>query len=282
MDPRHECARYFAERHPEDAARLLDQLAPAEVGAFLESVSPAVRNELCRRLSPGLAAECLRHLKPATGSTVLGSLPHAVAAGLLRRLDPEYRTFLLNGMEAGPRKALARSLDFPAGTAGALADPHALSLAAHVTVADVRSHMRRAVRGTYQYVYVVDDRHRLIGVLHARDIAAARAGQHIGSLMREDVTTLAGSADVGAVLAHPAWREHDPLPVVDPAGTFLGVLRHRHLRQLDRVASGSLADTMIRLGEIYWLGLYLMVPGLGVPAGTAPERPTEWEVSHDR
>ena len=59
--------------------------------------------------------------------------------------------------------------------------------------------------------------------------------------------------------------------MVDHDGRFLGVLRHRRMRQLqeeDTPASGDdrAVRTVMALGEVYWLGLCGLLQGIAATA----------------
>lgn len=157
-------------------------------------------------------------------------------------------------------------------TAGAVADVGAPAMAQHLTAADARRALRGVAAAPYPYVYVTDDEHGLVGVLHVRELAEASAGTPLSQLMVTDLVTLAATAALSAVAAHPGWREFDALPIVEPTGAFLGVLQHRHVRGVaGSEPAGSLAGALFHLGELYWIGLSMWVPGMGMVASSPAE-----------
>ncbi len=269
------CAAAFAERHPPEAARTLERLSPEEAGAFLAHTAAAVRGALLRSMSPAAATASLQRLSPADVERALTPLPGDIAASLLRRLPSEALAAVLAAMDAERRKPLERLLRFPEGTAGAIADVSAPVFGEHVTAAEARRRLRRVVEGAHPYVYVTDQEHRLVGVVHTRDLAAARPPVPLAELMQTEVASLGASAHLTTVAAHPAWLEFDPLPVVDHRGVFIGSVRHQRLRQAALPGAGaSLTDSLLHLGELYWLGLAMLLPGLTAgasrPTGSLP------------
>jgi len=258
------CAVTFVERHPGEAARLLERLPADQVGPFFERVPPAIGAALVARMSVGAAATRLGTMSVPAGSAVVAALSDDVGASVLRRQRPETRAALLEGLPQGRRRVLERRLDYAEGTAGALADGDVPAFAAHLTATEARRQLRQAWPVAHRYVYVTDDTHRLIGVLRARDLASARARSTLASIMTAEVTSLAANADLAAVTEHPGWHDFDPLPVIDWAGVFLGVVRHQKLRE--RVAAGaggSLTETLLHLGELYWVALSTVFPAAG-------------------
>jgi magnesium transporter len=125
--------------------------------------------------------------------------------------------------------------------------------------------LRRSAAHALYNVYVVDRQQHLVGVLNIRTLFSARPKGSVKSVMRGDLVYLRARTDLTAVTAHPAWLEFDALPVVDASGLFLGVIRHKTLRQLVRPATeGNLATNLgvvVSLTELYWRGLAELVGG---------------------
>ncbi|HUF47959.1 MAG TPA: hypothetical protein VMM93_09085, partial [Vicinamibacterales bacterium] len=119
---------------------------------------------------------------------------------------------------------------------------------------------------------------RLVGVFDLAELQQADADQPVRAIANSSVTWLSADAPLASVFAHPGWRTLDAMPVVDDGRRFLGVLRHRTMRQLqeqDTPASGDdrTVRTVMALGEIYWLGLCGLLQGIAVTASesAAPE-----------
>jgi predicted transcriptional regulator len=111
------------------------------------------------------------------------------------------------------------------------------------------------------YLYIVDQEHRLVGVIHRRDLDGADAEASLRSVMIDRLQTIPASAPLALVHEHVAWSDHDVLPVVDPRGAFIGVIRHRTLRAtllrpgLDSGPNTALT-ALLDLGEAYWSSLF--------------------------
>jgi len=263
MSARVQCAIAFAERHPGEAARLLERLPTDQVGAFFERVPSSVGAALLARMSVAAAATTFGAMGEPVARATVAALSGDVAASVLRRQRPERRAALLDGLASSTRRAIERRLDHPERTAGALADGDVPALAEQLTITEARRRLRQAWPAGHRYVYVTDDSHRLVGVIRATDLATARGHDTLRSIMAADVISLAANADLPAVLEHPAWTDFDPLPVVDRAGVFVGAIRHQRLRELGApLARGSLADTLLHLGELYWIGLSSVFPAV--------------------
>jgi magnesium transporter len=277
------CATRFAKRHPAEAAAFLEPLPPADVAMFLKAVSPELGSALLRRLNPASAAACLEALDVEQAAALVTELPRAVAASVLRRLTAPLQSELMGRLTAPVRQALERGLRFAEGTVGAAADVAPPAFASHLPVAEVRRLARRPSFTPTPYLFVTDDAHKLVGVIHMRDLAAARGRATLASIMHSDVISVSAHADLATVAAHAAWRDHDWLPVVDRSGALVGVIGHRRLRQLaEPGGAGSLVEALFHLGELYWQGVSMFMPDLTPRHASAGDRSSNAEIDDAR
>lgn len=253
----------FARAHPDDAARVLEGLTPADTTAFLASVAPERAAQVMERMVPPSAASCLNTLEPETAAAIVAALPVNVAARLLR-LVPD-ASAVLRALPDPVAEAVAARLRFPEGTAGALADPHVLTLPDDISAGDARKHVRRTPARVASHLYVLDRSDHLVGVLDLSTLMAAPTADPLASLMRPDPPTVSARADLDTLAADPAWLEYDAVAVVDASGIFQGVIRHRTLRHVAKQsAAGAGGFTpLIGLAELYWTGFSRVLFGLG-------------------
>jgi Mg/Co/Ni transporter MgtE len=115
-------------------------------------------------------------------------------------------------------------------------------------------------------VYVVDREQRLLGALDIRELMLAESKATLGAVMHREVVSVSAHADLATVLSHPGWRELDALPVVDGAGVFFGIIRHRAMRQIagraDEHEARPMVRTVVSLGELYWTGMSAFLAGV--------------------
>jgi magnesium transporter len=263
----------YVARHPDEVARHADLRGPGETAALLRAMPAGSAAAIVARMAPTLGAECLAGLPTAAAAAMLDVLPMDVAASLLRRSPEDARAALVQALPASRRDPLARLLTYGPDTAGAVMDPLALGVPLAATAEDARVLVARAPAHLYYYLYVVDETHRLAGVFDLAELMRAGAATPVPDLMTAPVTSLRAESTLETVFAHPGWRDLDALPVVDAGGRFLGIIRHRRMRQLralrgeiDPAAGG--VRTVMALGELYWLGLCGLVQGLGAAAAS--------------
>jgi magnesium transporter len=260
-------ARLFLENHPYDAALLLEDFSREEAVPLLRAIDPRTAAPVLEKMTSLAAAECLLAMPPVDGGRLAAALPLEAAARILRCLPAENRERFLADLSSDASVPLRRILRYPHGTAGALMDPQVLSLPNHLPVSEALARVQRSPEHTLYYLYVVDGDQKLVGVLNLRELMLARSSDHLASIMRADVAHLPARSDLVSILAHPGWLEVHALPVVDEEGTFLGVLRYKTLRRLEREAAGKRSpdqplSTLLNLGELCWIGFAGMLAGL--------------------
>jgi len=138
--------------------------------------------------------------------------------------------------------------------------------------------LRRLASDAAYNVYVTDRDHRLVGVITIRELLLARPKQTLESIMKRQPIRLAADSILADIAGHPAWQQLDMLPVVDKAQVFLGVIRHRTIRQLaqpQEKGAGPVDAIHVALiiADMYWTSLSILATGLAI-AGTSQREPS--------
>lgn len=191
------------ERLPRDAA-----------AAFFQQLSSQEQAELVLAMPAGERYLWLRLLAPDD------------TADLLQVVEPEERGDLLALLDGASRKEVTALLAYKEDEAGGLMSPRFARVRPDMTVEEAISYLRRQSRHleTIYYVFVLDPRQRLLGVVSFRELLSAPAGRPISSIMKEDVVSVPESLDQEAVAR--LFRQHGflALPVVDENGQVQGIV----------------------------------------------------------
>lgn len=252
-------AQLHMNRHPEEAARVLERLSPDAIAAVLREASAESAAGVLACLAPSLASACLADWPEGERSAVVALLPGPIAATLLRQLDPRVREAALDALPATVRARLSRTLSYPDRSAGALADPAVLILHADLTVEEALtrlSHSRGPVAGR---LFVLNRSQRLVGVVTPGQLLTSRRDAPLGSLELGPAQAVPDRVSAATLRASAA----EPLAVVDPQGTFVGVIGSDALARLDpQQQRPPAAHLVVAVGELYWLGLREIFGGL--------------------
>ena len=259
MDTERLLSDAYLAHHPAEAARVIEGRPVAEVAAFLCECGPHRLAPVVALMDPAVSAAVLDTVDHGLAARLVAALDAHTASGLLRRLAPTVRGAVLDRLSARAGAPIRTLLRYPPGSAGALLDPAVLTVPPDLSVGDTLKRVRTAAAQVHDYVFVVDRRGLLVGVVSLRELLVASPEVVLGAAARRAVGTLAATADRDAILAHPSWNDLHALPVVDAGGRFLGIVRHETLRRLETEAPATpvgtaAADAALEFGEMAWTG----------------------------
>ena len=270
MNPDESLARAFSEKHPYEAALVLEKLAPARIAELMRELPLPATAGVLEQMTASSAAACLLALPLKDAGSVIEALALEAAARMLRCLPADERDRLLGTVAPARAAPLMRLLTYPPGTAGSLMDPQVLALPDALAVGDALERVQRTAQHTLYYLYVVNQDQTLVGVMNLRELMLAAPQEHLSTVMHERVEKLAATAALASILSHPAWREFHALPVVDTQEKFMGAIRYRTLKRLEQESArqrppDESLTALLSLGELCWIGFAGMLAGL---AGT--------------
>ena len=199
------------------------------------------REALLRVLPAEKTAELFSNLPEDDQPEALHAMGDPVAKQVLEELDPDDLADTLQNLEAQD-PAQASSLkallepetlavvealgEYEEEEAGGLMTPHFISLRASMTVDQVLAFLRKSAPDaeTIYYLYVVDEAHRLQGVLSLRDLIVSASNTPIREIMDPDIVTVQTNTDQEEVARIMADYDFSVLPVIDEEGKLVGII----------------------------------------------------------
>jgi magnesium transporter len=221
----------------EIAARI-SLILPEDGAVALEVLPWRVAIDVAAKLEPKVAGAILRYVDPATAARLMGALAQDRAVAILAAMPPDDRVDLLEGLDrplhdglvhhlSAAQAAETRQLEqYPPDSAGGIMTTQFTALAAQLTVEQAIDELRRVHEqlGQMFYVYVVDERHRLVGVLSMRDLLLAKPGSTIGQIMIPRVKSVPVTMDQEEVARQMHGSRFLALPVVDAEDRLVGLV----------------------------------------------------------
>jgi len=226
MKPYETLARSFVENHPQEAARVLEQLDPAEAAHLLEKFSPRLVGLLMERLMPQRAGVVLERLEAARVKELISAMSPRQASLVLQHVETDKREETLSGLPSSTVCQLRELLSYPADTAGGMMEPRVSSIPVDVTVQAAAAIIRKAPRQTLFYLYVTDREGRLVGVLNMRNLMLASPKESIESIMSRETLSIPATMDRDEVISLMRRHRFLALPVVDAEGRLIGIVKH--------------------------------------------------------
>lgn len=237
---------------PARVAAWLSRMDPesASIRRLLSTVSSTVGAQALASLDAARASGVLLLLPPELAAALLVKIEPQLAAGLLARLPSDERTDLLAAVDIPARERItaclpgtlkaesARLLRYPPSTAGGLMETELIAHPAGATVRevinDLRMNQQRYAALGVQYLYIVDDSRRLLGVAPLRDLLLAPEDALLGTLMRPEpiwVSELTSTQELAGLFdAHP----YQGVPVVDASGVLLGTVNRADVTESEQ------------------------------------------------
>src|SRR6266478_149790 len=110
---------------------------------------------------------------------------------VLEHLSPKVHDAIVGEMEPAEAEEVRKLEKYPPDTAGGIMTPEATALDEGLTVQQAVEELRRLSEELEQmfYVYVVDQRRHLVGVLSMRDLILARPDRGLSKIMRTEVAS---------------------------------------------------------------------------------------------
>ena len=201
----------------DEAARVLQQLKAKEAAPIFERLDEDTQEALVEQLGVEKIAPIVAEMAADERTDLIEALPEDVGDTLvetLEKVDPE---------AAAEVEELAK---WPEDSAGGLMTTDYVEASPDMTIAAVIEQIRTvgAEAETVYYVYIVDDRHRLRGIVSVRDLLLASPNVKVTDVMTENVTSVSPDTDQEDVARTMAKYDFAALPVLGPHRRLLGVI----------------------------------------------------------
>jgi magnesium transporter len=215
-------------QHPADLAQVL--------GELLDNDRQAVFALLADRNSR-LAMEALSEMGPEGGAPLLAArpaeeiarlaqeIPSDDAAALIDYLPEELSAAVLDLMRPRESGVVEGLLEYAERTAGRIMNPQVFALDEDLTVGEAIAELQAArdVEMVF-YLYVVDDRRHLVGVVSLRRLLLVSPETPLKRIMTGDLLSVRVDTDQEEVARQVASYNLLAIPVVDEASKLAGVI----------------------------------------------------------
>ncbi|MGH9349959.1 MAG: magnesium transporter [Vicinamibacterales bacterium] len=215
-------------QHPADLAQIFKELSDREREAAFSIL--ADRNGR-------LAMESISELGPEAGAALLATrpaeeiarlaqeIPSDDAAALIDYLPEELSAAVLDLMRPKESGVVENLLEYDEQTAGRIMNPHVFALSEEMTVGEAITGIQsnRDVEMVF-YLYVVDDRRHLVGVVSLRRLLLVSPETPLKRIMTADLISARVDTDQEEVARQVASYNLLAIPVVDEENKLVGVI----------------------------------------------------------
>jgi magnesium transporter len=215
-------------QHPADLAQIFSELQDKERHAAFSLL--AERNGR-------LAMEAISELGPEAGAALLATrsaeeiaklaqeIASDDAAALIDYLPEELSTAVLDLMRPKESGVVENLLEYDEQTAGRIMNPHVFALSEDMTVGEAITELQvnRDVEMVF-YLYVVDDRKHLVGVVSLRRLLLVSPETPLKRIMTGDLISARVDMDQEEVARQVAAYNLLAIPVVDEENKLVGII----------------------------------------------------------
>jgi magnesium transporter len=216
-------------RHPVDIAEILRALNDHERRAAVDAMAAA---------DPRLAMHVVAELGVDMGAALLASRPAREIVRLLQELAPDDAAALIDRFPESladevrelmrgqqPTAEIAEVLENPEGTAGRIMNPRVFALPEDTTAAEAVNAIQQlgGVEMSF-YLYVIDDRRHLVGVVSLRRLLLVPPQAKLKDIMTTDVISVGVDTPEEEVARKVASYHLLAVPVVDDENKLVGTV----------------------------------------------------------
>lgn len=221
-----ELKEFLATLHPADLAELLEELEPAERAAVVHLLSDETAAETISELEVEDQAEILESLGSERAGDILDEMSADDVADLVGELSQSRADELLDLMEPEDATEVRELLEYGEDTAGGIMTTEYVALPGSLTAQQSIDELRRLAPDAESayYVYVVNEKEQLLGVLSLRELIVSAPDRPIQEIMRKSIVSVHVNDDQEEVARVVRKYNLMAVPVVDREEVLCGII----------------------------------------------------------
>lgn len=218
---------YIYELHPADIAEIITNLEEEEYKISLfKLLHPQQAIEVMEELDYDQRLYILSNIKPQYAAYLLREMAADEVADFIGDLPPNSTGVWLDNLEKETREEIKKLLKYPPETAGGIMTTEYVAFFSELKIKDVMEKLPELAptAETIYYIYVIDDKNTLVGVVSLRDLILADPDSTLKEIMSTDVKKVYVDTDQEEVVMLMDKYGFLGLPVVDNKDRLLGIV----------------------------------------------------------
>ncbi len=214
--------RLLSKRHPADIAYIMKHLSEKERKEVLQLLDPETVAQMLPKLDSLSMAEILELIEPEELAEYMKYMPPDDAIILIDSLPKEKKQAVMELIEKYPE--IWKLLQYGEETAGRIMSTDFVALDEDLSVEEAIKKVREAREKEVFYIYVVDKRGHLVGVLSLRQLILSDPNKKLKEIMNPDVIFVTVDTDQEEVARIVQKYDLLAVPVVDENKRLVGIV----------------------------------------------------------
>lgn len=248
----------FLYNHPAECARILEQLPVNTACSLILAAQPELAAAMMECMVTSYGSECLNFIDTHTAALFIKEMKTPHAARLLRAVDFQKSKNILDRLPAYIRSGIHSALRYSDQTVGRVMDSNPFSLPESILINDAVKRVINLRKRTMHEIFVVDDGHKLKGVIHVTGLLSAARSSSLQSIITRDIPYLSTRISLDSAAVHVGWQTFNTLPVVGEGHILSGVLKsstlmHYLAETRSTRHTPDALDEMFSMTKMYWI-----------------------------
>jgi magnesium transporter len=224
----------LSQLHPADLADIIEDLDVNQRSAFFNALDVETAAETLEETDPKIQVSLIEGLPAESASDIIEEMSLSEAADLLGDLSPDKAEDILKEMESDVAEDMKELLAHPEEAAGGLMTTAYPSFPPNAKASDVLERIRREAGDLdlIYYIYVVDEKERILGVLSLRDLLGAEPDRQLSDVMDARVVSVNVREKKGKIADDFFKYGIMAIPVVDDENRLEGVILFKNLLEV--------------------------------------------------
>jgi magnesium transporter len=213
--------------HPNDFSEIAEELSPEQIIEIFWLIKDREKiAEYISELSTELQSSLLNAMSKKQASEILEEMDTDEAVDFLTEIAPKESRELLDLMPKEEAEEIEELMKYEENTSGSIMNNEFVTLPEQLTTEQAIEHIREMSPEAEMiyYVYVLDKRERLIGVLSLRDLIVADAKKRVSEIMEEDVISVLDTEDREVAARMISDYDFLAIPVINKKGMMVGII----------------------------------------------------------
>lgn len=214
------------ELQPYDIAQIYNDLPEKHKTRFLLYLNIDTLADFIQELNSEGQIQVLNKLGIEKSGKVLDEMDNDDLASLLEDLSPKKITSLLSGMKIEESKIVQHIMNYPPETAGRIMTNRFVWIRDYYTVREAVDKLKSFAEfaETINYLYVVDQNRKLVGVVSYRDLLLSEPQEIIRNIMFERVISVSVMTDQEEVAQVIRRYDFLAIPAVSEENELVGII----------------------------------------------------------